>query len=247
MTPLLGVISGARRRTAAFTANTAVFDGTNDYISVSSLTGLSDSKVFTFSCWANFSGGNGTLQYICQFTTAGTARFYIVKNASNQIDILGRNAAGTNILILRGNVAITDATGWVHIYVCIDLANTSNRKIYTNGTSNTLTVTTYTDDTIDFAIATTPKYTIGASSSGGNKVFATLAELWMDDTYLDNVAAFASAGKPIYLGANGQTPTGTAPAMYYSLNGSGDSWATDSSGNGNTMTVTGALGTGTPP
>lgn len=243
--------TGARRQTAAFVANTAVFDGTNDYMRLSSVpTGLSDGKAFTLSFWFDANGTNTTQQVWLSGASAGTNRFLIFRpSGASAIRIIGRNSSGTTILDATTSGTVVTAGGWYHIYVAIDLATaggTNLRKVYINGVLDSTTWTTFSNDTIDFAMSS-PTYTLGANSNNSDRANGTICEFWFDDVYYDDPTKFNVDNKPISLGTNGQTPTGTAPAMYYSLNGSGDSWATDSSGNGNTMTVTGALGTGTPP
>ncbi len=132
------------------------------------------------------------------------------------------------------------------------------RKIYINGVLDAGTVSTFGPNTeiIDF-VAAVPTWQIGRNA-GGDLANGALAELWLDDVYSNTPTAFvrrAATGvcKPISLGATGNLPTGSAPALYLSLNGSGASvgaangWAVDSSGNNNGFTVVGTWTTDTPP
>lgn len=230
----------------SFTAATAVFDGTSDYLSLAgSPAAWADGKAFTGSFWLKMeSGSDGTLY---QIAASSSNRFGIQRTAGNKLRLFGQSSGGTTAIDVETTTNITVASGWVHVFFCYDTATaagTKLRKIYLNGVSDTLTETTFTNTTID---ASNTAWRIGSTSTNTNRLAAALAEFWLDDSYLDDPTKFAAGGHPISLGATGNTPTGSAPAMYYSLNGSGNSWAVDSSGNGNTLTVTGSLLTATPP
>lgn len=233
-----------------FVANTAVFDGT-DYMRLSAVpTGIADGKAFTLSFWADSANSLTEATYLSA-ASAGTNRFLVYRpNGASVIRVIGRNSAGTTILDITSSLTLTAAAGWQHVYIAVDLSTaggTELYKIYVNNVSDgSIIKSVFTNDTIDFNMAT-PSYTVGANPAGANLFNGEMCEFWLDDVYLNDTSKFYSAGKPISLGSNGQTPTGSVPVMYFSLNGSGNSWATDSSSNGNTMTVTGSLGTGTPP
>jgi hypothetical protein len=230
-----------------YDAVTAVFDGTNDWMRLTSSgpTGLADGKTFTLSAWVKINGADGSSQILTDFGVGGTVRLLIHRNTSNVIRLLGLNAAAAVILDVAGSTAVTSATGWFHLYVCIDLANTSNRKIYIDGVADTLTVTTYTNDSIDF-VGTNYIYSIAADVDAvpvfkGN---IALSELWFNDSYLDDVSKFATDNCPISLGSDGSTPTGSAPVFY--LKGEGNAFNVNS-GTGGNFTVSGSLTTTTPP
>ena len=131
------------------------FDGTNDYLSRSSdLTGNADGKTFTFSAWIYETSGNSKIYHIDN--GSGSTRFQIAfdgTGASSKLEITGTNASGTTVLnidSLAGNLALNT---WQHILVSIDLTNSSNRHIYINGVSQTVTWNTYSNDNIDFTSA----------------------------------------------------------------------------------------------
>jgi hypothetical protein len=232
-------VNGVAITSGSYVANTAVFDGA-DWMRMSAVpTGLADSKVFTCSFWVKFNGGNGSDLVILNGASSGSTRFMIYRTSGNKLGFVGRDSGGSLILFGNSNTNTTSASGWVHYYICIDLANSALSKIYRNGADDTpASWTVFTDAAIDFAMAA-PTYTIGAQSDDTTPLNASVSEFWFNDGYLDAPTQFASGGHPI------APPAGAA--MYYSQNGSGNSWATDSSGNGNTMTVTGPLGTDTAP
>lgn len=234
-------------------AKTAVFDGTNDYMRQSAVpTGLADGKAFTLSLWIKFAA-DGTQLNVCAFSTAATVRFHVRRETSNKLAFYAYTSAGAVVLNVLSASTFTVADGWSHVFIAIDVngADTNLRHLYKNGVDEaaTATWTTFSDATIDFVTSPTPRYTIGgnAADPATGRLNASLCEFWFDDSYFNDVTKFYSAGKPLALGANGQPSGGPVPVYYFSTNGDGDSWATDSSGNGNNMTVTGSLGTDTPP
>lgn len=235
------VASGAA---PAFTANTAVFDGTNDYLSdTNGIDGQANQNTATLSCWVNFAGGDGALQHIFGDTTA-VPRFRVSRNASNKIAVHGASGGGSEILNIASNTSITSSSGWKHVYVCVDMASKANTKIYIDGVSDGWTETTFSVGTaLGMNINA---WRVGAGNSAVNKLNATLAELWFRFGYLDNPSAFRDGTKPKDIGSDGSTPA--SPHVYLSRAGSGNTWATDSAPSStNVWTVTGALGTGTPP
>ena len=234
-------------------AKTAVFDGTNDYMRQSAVpTGIADGKAFTLSFWVKFAA-NGTQLGICAFSTSTTVRFQVRRETSNKIGFYAYTSAGGVVLSLISASTFTAADGWSHVFLAINVngADVNLRHLYKNGVEETATATwtTFSDATIDFDVSPTPRYTIGgnASDPAGIKLNGSLCEFWFDDSYFNDVTKFYYAGKPLALGVNGQPSGGPVPVYYFSTNGDGDSWAVDSSGNGNDMTVTGALGTTAPP
>lgn len=235
-----------RPTTAAYTPHTAGFHGTNAFTR-GTFNGAADTKVFTFSGWIDLTGGDGADQIIFATYSTTSARFSIARNSGNNITLFGRNSGTTTILSAASSVTKTASDGWFHLYICINLANSSQRKIYFDGIEDaSVTWTTYTDDTIDL-VPTSDDYFWGQNVSGASRINASTTEWWFDDIYLDSPGSFASGGKPINIGTTGELPTGSAPAFYYSKNGSGNSWAVDSSGNGNNGTVTGTLSSPSPP
>lgn len=233
----------------SFATANAVFDGSTDNLTKSAiLTGLSDSKATTFSFWVRFDGGDGIGVQLWMEVFSSTSWVSIDRTTANKIHILARNGSSVVILDATSNQTVTIASGWTHINICIDLANVSNRHFYFNGLDDVgVTWTTYTNETMDFQHGINSDFSVGGTTSGGSRLNGALTEFWWDDTYLNDPSKFIAGGCPISLGPNGNLPTGSAPVLYLSLNGSGNSWAIDSSGNGNSFTVVGALGSTTSP
>lgn len=237
------------------TANTAVFDGSAGdglYTEPNTLTAMGDSKAFTLSFWLNPTASGSVYQIINGSRSGlGALRFLVTKHTDETISVTGWNSGGSSILAFFSELTVSIGV-WNHVYIAIDLANSANRHVYINGVDDTtITWTTYTDDTIQFNVAGggSPSYWIGLAANGTSEgLVGALAELWFNDAYLNDVSKFYCSGRPVDVGADGSTPTGSAPALYLSRNGSGNNWRVDSSGNGNTFTVNGGtLGTTTSP
>ena len=230
---------------SSYTAETAGFDGTDDTIERTVDTAnWDDAKTFSLSVWLDFTGGDGVRQ---KLAANATHRWVIEKNASDQIALTGLSTGGASILAANSAVTKVAADGWFHLAIFVDLANSSNRGIYFDGVEDgSVTWTTYSNSTIDLE---RNLIEIGGGPGAVDVFQGSMAEFWLDDGYWESdVADFISGGGPADGGSDGSGFTGLPPAVYLSRNGSGDSWAIDSSGNGNDFTVnSGPLGSPASP
>jgi len=128
------------------------------------------------------------------------------------------------------------------------MTDTAKRGIYINDVDDAQ-YTAYQDLAADLTLA---DWSIGALPDGTAKVNACFAEVYFAPAqYLDlsvvaNRRKFISAsGRPVYLGADGSRPTGTAPIMYQRLaDGAAASTFATNLGTGGDFTITGTLTTG---
>lgn len=225
--------------------NAVNFDGTDTVLKRgAAITGATDSKQVTGSFWFRRQGGLAVAQTIFALETAAggaTNHFAITLETSNVLRILGTNAAGTTILDVRTS-AFTIDNQWHHVLFSFDLTSTSKRWIYVDDVSQLTTVTTYTNDTLDFTLLDA---SVGAEADGTLLLNADLADLWVaPGTYLD-LSVFGNRRffidgtlRPVYLGSTGQTPTGSSPAVF--LSNSIATWKTNL-GTGGGFTLTGTL------
>ena len=200
--------------------SSADFDGTNDFMTTGSgLTGATDVKVGTVMFWFRIDGGDNADMTIFQAaTTVGgaTSRWRVRRTSANIIDIIGSNAAGTTILDIETSTTYTTSATWFQFLASWNLA-TAAAHLYINNVDD-LTSTTLTDDSIDYTVA---DWAIGAQASGGTKFNGCLSEVYLALEYVDlsssaNRAKFIATtiNKPMYLGADGSVPTGTAALVY---------------------------------
>ena len=227
------------------------FDGTNDRLhrgAGNQLTGMADGKIVLFSTWLRILGGGGTLRRLLVFTsTLGTTRFSIHCASGDEFNVTGFNSTPTQILSAVATGTPTD-TDWHHLLVSIDMASTSNRAVFLDGTAMSMTWSTYTDDTIDW-VPTSPNCGVGATPSNVARWNGDLAELYFhtpasyfDPTNPTNLAKFISGGAPVDLGATGDNPLGLQPLLCLNA-GTTAGWNTNA-GSGGGMTLVGTLSDG---
>ena len=230
------------------TVDSADFDGTNDYmLRGGALTGIADSKTGILSVWLRKDGGDGSILRIVSQATRQSTQLNTL--SSNNFDIIGQNAAGTQILRLVTSTTYTAGATWLHILSSWNLAVAGSGSLYVNDVDDK-TETTFTDDTIDYDGST--DWAIGASSGGLVPFNGCLAELYfapgqyLDFSIVANRRRFISAnGKPVWLGTNGAIPTGTAPIVYQRVADAAAvaTFATNL-GTGGNFSITGTLDTG---
>lgn len=230
--------------------DSADFDGTDYMTTGAGLSGASDSKSGIISFWMRIDGGDGTFMFVFQgATTVGgtTSRFRIRNDSSNKYELIGINAAGTTILDIETTTAYTAGATWRHFLASWNLA-TGTAYLYVNDVSD-LTSTTLTDDSIDYTVA---DWAVGANAGGLADFDGCIAELYfapgqfLNFSIVSNRRKFiSSSGKPVYLGADGSGPTGTAAICYQHLADAEAvaNFATNR-GTGGDFSITGTLATG---
>jgi len=229
-----------------YEANSVSFDGVNDYLTRDGgLTGAVDSKKLTLVFFIRKQGSDDSSErlFVGATTLGGTTeRFRCVKASGNTIALVGFNAADSQILSIQASGgAVEVADGWVPVLIAVDMSDVNKRHLYIGDTLD-LSVSVYNDDTFDFTLA---DWCIGARSDGLNKIEADFTHFWfMPGLYIDfslesNRRKFLTPdGRPAFLGASGEYPTGTPPLVY--MSGATDTWhVNDGSGGG--FTENGAL------
>lgn len=215
---------------SVYAANTgADFDGTNDSLSRGAAwTGAVDGKEGIFSCWIKI----GTRQ-LSQIIASGAFTVAVQQGVGGAIYFLASGALDLNSSVL--------STGtWHHILASWDTAN-NEAHIYIDDIEDK-TETTLNDATLDYDNAA---WRIGSLVNEAQKFDGAIQELYFNFvTHLDlsveaNRRKFIDAsGLPVDLGADGSTPTGTAPHLYFK-----NVFGTfhTNLGSGGDCTVTGAL------
>jgi hypothetical protein len=231
---------------SGYTATSAVFDGTNDYLDrTANLTGTADSKVGLFSAWLKMGAGsnNAAFNAILTWSTGGS---YITRDTSGRVEFQLSNSSAAPVVKLRSNSSsLVIASGWVHVLASWDTSTAGRRHLYINGSAQTTVVTFTADGVIDYA-ATVAGIEVGGFSGGQSKFNGLMAEVYFAQEWLDisveaNREKFILAGAPVDLGADGSTPTGTQPILYLS-----NPYGTfnENLGSGGDFTVVGALADG---
>ena len=219
----------------SYPVNAVNFDGTNDNLTTNAaLTGTSDGTDILVSLWFNIAGGNGNQMDI--FTDVNN-RIVVTRIGDGRLDFRLSNSVPT-ILFRRLTVADYDDTvnsGWNHLLVAASLVATPVAQFYVNDVAVATTdATAPTAGNIDW---TTTDYGFGSNATDGNRFNGDFAEVYVTDEYLDldiksNRCKFINDDlKPVNLGSDGSTPTGTAALVLFS--GATATWHTnDGSGGG---------------
>lgn len=233
----------------AYSVKAVAFDGTNDYLSRgANLTGLLNSKTFTFSGWFKFSSSGNSQTLLC---SKGSSDSYLQVSRlgsggdTGKLRFVGVGTGSVTRLDVMTEDTIDTGT-WHHIIASFDLSDTNKRFVLIDTNEASLTVTTYTNAVLNFTSAT--EFFIGTAESGSPQLYADVGDLWFNTEYLDlsSSAVYGkfistTSGKPKDLGATGELPTGTSPLLYLSRrNSTASSFATNK-GTGGGLTVTGAL------
>lgn len=197
------------------------------------MTGMADAKTGTASLWFNAQAfGSGV------YIFSNNAYFYIERQSSNKIRIVGLTSGGSVILRLNCNTAISSA-GWHHFMASWDLGAATGH-LYLDGTDDSVTPT-LVDGTIDY---TRGQWALGAQTTGTAKFNGGIADFFFHNTYIDlsnsaNRLKFRDvAGKPVYLGSTGSIPLGVQPIAFFT--NALASWHTNV-GSGGGYTENGAL------
>ena len=222
---------------APFVLNAVHFDGTNDWLKkTSDLTSNADGKLGIISVWLKFdSGHTGNRSHIYQ-----AQNFDFEKSLDDKIRISAYNSSSATKLDMITTQALTDADGWFHVLASWDLGN-SIIDIFINDANDT-NETLNLDDNIDYT--RTLHYVGVDTTETDQRVEGDMAQLYVSHEFLNfNTASnrrkfITAAGKPVDLGADGATPTGTAPIIF--LDGATATWHTNK-GSGGGFTEVGAL------
>jgi hypothetical protein len=214
---LNGTVAQSGRDALQYNAAASEFDGSSDTTSNNSVTGLSASNAGTFSFWFNSDILNQ--RPICGFGASGyTGSIQIdVDSSSLGIQLLAYNTSNSLVADFRVGFSTALATNkWHHCVITFDLSDTSKRDIRINGVAQSVTYSTYTDGTINWA---SNAFRIG--ESGSSYFDGGISDFWFDDSYIDlsssNPFYDTSTSKPKNLGGDGSTPTGSSPLVYLPL------------------------------
>lgn len=232
----------------ALTVDAAEFDGSTYLNRGSDLTGNADSSVGSLSLFLDIGAVDGNFNAIME-NDGGYVR--VRRNSSDKLSIELASPSAASILVFTSSSSVVDLTGIVSFLASWDMnfgAGLKLSQLYVNDASDITVVTdTGVADVVNY---TTTDWSVGASPAGSIPLTGCLSELWFTNEYIDfsveaNRRKFITAAfKPQDLGADGSTPTGTAPLIYLHLD---DAEAAANfalnAGTGGDFTITGTLTT----
>tara|TARA_R100001129_G_scaffold150906_2_gene113066 strand:- start:617 stop:2767 length:2151 start_codon:yes stop_codon:yes gene_type:complete len=213
---LNGTVAQSGRGPNQYNAAASEFDGSSDDLTVSSLTGAADSKLFTFSC--NFKRRNTGNRHIFHLVNSGTTAF-VVQVEDSGLLIIGSNASNSAILFYSGGTDLEQGK-YYSLQISCDMSDTSKRHVLLDGVDAGGNFSVYTDDSINFTVS---DYTIGGYTSGTQFKGEISDFYFQDGEYIDLSASNpffdTDTNKPKNLGADGSEPTGTSPLIYLPIRG----------------------------
>lgn len=209
---------------SSYTANAVRFDGTADnLLNTAALTGAVDGKQGIMSFWFNMKGGDAADQ---QLFTSGAFNFFRTTGNKWRFTLPGA-------MDIQTTTSFTSTSGWKHCLVAWNLGSTV-AQLYISDVDDIAGGAVVLDATVDY---TETLYVFGCDAGGSKRINAEIADFYLNlATTLDltnsaNRRKFISAGgKPVDLGTNGATPTGSAPAIFFS--GSTAAWHTNKGAGG---------------
>ncbi|MBF0284799.1 MAG: hypothetical protein HQL51_10120 [Magnetococcales bacterium] len=227
---------GAARSSGGFAVK-GIATGTGMYVN-RALSGLSAGVNFTLSYWFRITSDPSDDVHFWQ-TTGGNFLYGTFS--------YGGSMPLTPSIILDGNgvnnsssADVASGTTWHHMYVS---CNGSTGKMYLDGAS----VATLTPNGSNIRYDNVSGLHVGSQRLGGASPPGDIAEFYLNiASYLDpatNLTKFRSAsGKPVDLGANGSTPSGSQPLVYLSVRPGGvaNDWASNL-GSAGAFSITGTL------
>ncbi len=216
---LNGTIARSGRGPNQFNVPYSDLDGSADYLSKASITGIADGKQVTFACSLN-TDTVATDEWVFAIY-AGASRFEVLFE-SGALRVRGRDTGLTDVL--NATYAGFSANRNYQIVFSCDLTDTNKRHLIVNGTSVSPTWATYSNTNIDL---TTSDYSVGARTTTptwdgrlGNVFFHTS---YIDLSVPANLAKFVTGtgidAKPVDMGANGELPLGVQPLIYLPMYG----------------------------
>ena len=228
----------------AYSTDAVHFDGSNDRLTRGAdYTGNANSKLGIVSLWFNRTAGYGSETRL--ITNVGGTFSVAWQAANSSIWMSGENGP----LVMRMKTSTTfAASGWHHFLASWDLGN-AEAHIYVDDVDDLVAGPHLSNSTIDY---TQSEHGVGASTNSSGKFEGDLADVYINFAeYLDfsttsNRRKFIdSSSKPVDLGSDGSTPTGTAPIVFLHLD-DGETPANNfaiNAGGGGGLSVSGALST----
>lgn len=246
---LNGTIARSGRGPNQYNAAASTFDGSNDYLSKTSVSFGSDGKTVTFSGIVKID--TQTNNIIAVALADGTATrvqpIRLAWDGSNyKLTIIWKLTSGSNSFQFTGSDVL--ALGrYYQIDFSVDLSDSAKRHVFINNIAATGTWNDYVDANMDFS-GLSEAY-VGAAKAAVSKLNGEMSSVWLaPNTYIDlaseNPFWDSDNSKPKDLGEDGSTPTGSSPLIYLPLRGddAGSNKGTGGDFTANSGPFTGARG-----
>jgi len=203
-----------------FPAPAAFFDGSNDYL-YNNNTSVSDTDELTLSFWIRPS----SLTSVHTILNGYFSRLWVYISSVGQLIVILQSSVSTLLSYSTATGAIS-AGSWHHVVLSVDTGTTgvNDNACYINDVQQA-NVSVLTAGSIDFT--TNKQLCVGAFyntfvvPSDSFHYHGDIAELYIDNSFVDLSSAsarqkFAHKCNPVFLGTQGQCPTGSVPWVYLS-------------------------------
>lgn len=229
---------------AGYAVGAVHFDGST-YLGIASLTST-DNEFFSFSLWTKAQGDNtGKTVWNADNENDNMPLAYFVSDGVLRYELCSDNQAS----VLDARTSQFSNGAWHHILGAARTNLTAGNKIiklYVNDVDVTASIG---DTDASFSSATNGQnFTVGASGVFADGFLGDMAEVWIapgqslltgsEIAEATRRKFISASSKPVDLGADGSTPTGTAPRMFFS--GDATTFGTNL-GTGGAFTTTGTL------
>ena len=187
-----------------YQANAVRFDGTNDYLNRGGdLDTDTDNYSMIISFWINFTGGDGTLQYIYNTYGNNAGGMWITKETTNKLKFYFKFWTGGVGCDLVSTSTFTASTGWTHIlFEWYGAYNTDEGwgRLWVDDVEDS---PAFTNNHAGLIQTNHPDHTFGADTSGNNKLDAEVSSFilqrnyWNTDTESVRRRYISGSGKPV--------------------------------------------------
>ena len=219
---LNGTVARSGRGPNQYNAAASTIDGSNDFLSKTSLSYGSDGKT-----------ASSSVQFKIDTQTNNIIVFALANGVSTRAQPLRLTWSGTKYTVTIDHNLTTGPTAfqfrgtdpislgkWYQVDWSVDLTNTANRHVLINGVAANGTWSDYLNTNLDFS-SLSEAY-VGAAKAAVAKLNGEIGTVWYKpnqyiDLSVDNPFYDTETDKPKYLGANGELPTGSSPLIYLPL------------------------------
>lgn len=203
-----------------YVANAVAFNGSTQSLTLATnFTGAADSATGILSMWLKINGGDSTTMSMLRNTSGFVD---ISRSSANKFNFMFMDSTGLLTFNFGSVATYATSTTWLNVLSSWDVTLGVGSKVSNLYVNNVSDKTVIADATLGFNV----DYTSGAwgamaAQNASQKFNGCEAEIYfapgkfLDFTIAGNRAKFIDGnGKPVSLGADGSTPTGTAPILY---------------------------------
>ena len=208
-------------RFTEYSPGSVVFNGTPYITRGADLTGNADGNTGLISIWVKF-GTDDSSEFLWGATTDNN-EIQVYRRNDNKIWVLIQDTGNNGDLFLKTGETVTLSDSWTHLLISWDVS-AGYSDIYIDDAQSSLSLDTTTSGGLDY---THSNHNFFASDSGDSgEIFnGEAADYWLtvnntrfELTTESNRRKFiTSDGYAVNLGADGSTPTGSAPLIFFHL------------------------------